>query len=49
MSVFGQDSHREELYDTLVRDVLEEVESEESVSLADLRLTSRPLAVPANS
>ena len=41
--------HREELYDTLVRDVLQKAKSQRAVSLADLKLTLKPLAAPVGS
>ena len=39
--------HREELYDSLVRDMLQRVKPQQRVSLADLRLTLYPKAAPA--
>lgn len=39
--------HREELYDQLVRDTLQQVKPQQRVSLADLRLTLQPKAMPA--
>ncbi len=41
--------HREELYDTLIRDALQAVQSQQTVSLADLNLTVRPATAPAGS
>jgi len=41
--------HREKLYDELIRSILRELESQQSVSLAELRLTSKPVAVPAGA
>jgi len=38
--------HREELYDALVRDVLQKVKSQQAVSLTDLKLTLKPKATP---
>ena len=38
---------REELYDQLVRDTLQRVQPQQRVSLADLRLTLKPAALPA--
>jgi len=38
--------HREELYDQLVRATLQRVDSKERLSLADLRLTLAPQAIP---
>lgn len=37
--------HREQLYDTLVREVLEKVEAQHPISLARLNLTLTPAAV----
>ena len=42
-------SHREELYDALVRDTLQEARSQQTVSLADLKLTLKPKAVPVGA
>jgi len=42
-------SHREELYDALVRDPLQKVKSQQAVSLADLKLTLKPKVTPVGA
>jgi hypothetical protein len=42
-------SHREELYDSLIREVLQKVKSQEDVSLAVLRLALTPVTAPAGA
>jgi hypothetical protein len=41
--------HREELYDGLVRSTLQKVESQQVVSLADLKLTLKPRLTPVGA
>ena len=41
--------HREELYDSLVRNMLQAVKSQRVVSLADLRLPLKPLPSPVGA
>jgi hypothetical protein len=41
--------HREKLYDDLVHKVLQEVRSQQAVSLADLKTTLEPVATPVGT
>jgi uncharacterized HAD superfamily protein len=41
--------HREELYDTLIRSVLQKLESQRAVSLAELKLTLKPMRIPTRA
>ena len=38
--------HREELYDALVRDMMQKTKSQQAISLADLKLTLEPQVMP---
>ena len=38
--------HREELYDALVRDMMQKTKSQQAISLADLKLTLEPQVTP---
>ena len=41
--------HREALYDERIREVLQAVQPEEQISLADLKLTVKPAITPAET
>ena len=41
--------HREELYETAVREMLKQAQNQAGISLSDLKLTLRPIPIPAGA
>lgn len=41
--------HREELYDAMIREVVQQVKAQPTVSLAELKLTRQPTVTPAGA
>jgi hypothetical protein len=41
--------HREELYESVVRDMLRKAKKQAGISLADLKLTLRPVPIPTGA